>query len=82
VKRFVKKLLLGCYARTEFIRRPMRAELQAEMRSSVSGTFEEVRVVLEDLVTEVYRLQRQVSELQDEVARLRDPNESTFSQTR
>ena len=71
MKRLVKRLIRAAYRRTEFIRRPFRAELEAGLKSCVAGSFDEVRLVMEDLVAEVYRLQDQVSALKTEVASLR-----------
>ena len=72
MKRLVKRMLRALYRRTEFIRRPLREELEANLKTCVAGSFDEVRLVMEDLVAEVYRLQHQVAELRDEVSRLNE----------
>jgi hypothetical protein len=72
MKRLVKRALKAIYRRTEFLRRPIHAEFERSFKSCVSTSFDDVRVAMEDLVTEVYRLQAQVVELKDEVARLRE----------
>ncbi len=64
--------LKAIYARTEFLRRPVRKELEVLFKGCVSSSFEEVRLVMEDLVHEVYRLQDEVAGLREEVARLRE----------
>jgi len=71
MKRVVKRVLKALYRRTEFLRAPIRAEFETSFKGCVSASFDDVRVAMEDLVTEVYRLQAQVVELKDEVARLR-----------
>ena len=72
MKRLVKRVLKAIYRRTEFLRRPMRKELEALFKGCVASSFDEVRLVMEDLVLELYRLQDEVANLKDEVARLRD----------
>jgi hypothetical protein len=71
MKRMIKRAMRAVYRKTEFIRRPIRAELEAGLKTCVAGSFEEVRVVMDDLVSEVYRLQNQVADLRAEVATLR-----------
>jgi hypothetical protein len=71
MKRLIKRAMRAVYRRTEFIRRPIRAELEAGLKACVAGSFEEVRVVMDDLVSEVYRLQNQVADLRAEVTTLR-----------
>jgi hypothetical protein len=70
MKRFIKRAFRAAYGRTEFIRRPLREELEANLKACVSGSFDEVRMVMDDLVAEVCRLQNQVADLSVEVARL------------
>jgi hypothetical protein len=72
MKRLVKRTLKAIYARTEFLRRPIRKELEVLFKACVSSSFDEVRLVMEDLVLEVYRLQDEVAGLREEVARLRE----------
>jgi hypothetical protein len=72
MKRFIKRILRAGYRRTEFLRRPMRKELETLFKGCVASSFDEVRLVMEDLVLELYRLQDEVADLKDEVARLRD----------
>lgn len=72
MKRLVKRALKAVYRRTEFLRRPMRNELEVLFKGCVASSFDEVRLVMEDLVLELYRLQDEVAGLKDEVARLRD----------
>lgn len=72
MKRMVKRVLRAIYRRTEFLRRPMRKELEVLFKGCVASSFDEVRLVMEDLVLELYRLQDEVSGLKDEVARLRE----------
>ena len=74
MKRLLKRFIRAAYQKTESIRRPIREELEANLRTCVSGSFAEVRLVMDDLVAEVYRLQNQVSELSIEVARLNAAN--------
>ena len=74
MKRLVKRVLRALYRRTEFLRRPMRNELEALFKGCVASSFDEVRLVMEDLVLELYRLQDEVAGLKQEVARLRDGN--------
>ncbi len=78
MKRLLKRFLRNLYQRTEFIRRPIRAELEANLKTCVAGSFEEVRMVMDDLVTEVYRLQHQVAELKDEIAELKASDTSSL----
>ncbi|HEY2156073.1 MAG TPA: hypothetical protein VGH33_10620 [Isosphaeraceae bacterium] len=75
MKRLVKRVLKAIYARTEFLRRPVRKELEILFKGCVSSSFDEVRLVMEDLVLEVYRLQDEVAGLREEVARLREVDE-------
>ena len=70
MKRLIKRILKSIYGRTEFLRTPIRAELQSTLKVCVDHSFDEVRVVLEDLVREVYRLQNEVASLKSEVSRL------------
>jgi hypothetical protein len=70
MKRLVKRTLKAIYARTEFLRSPIRKELEVLFKGCVSSSFDEVRLVMEDLVLEVYRLQDEVTGLREEVARL------------
>ena len=72
MKRLVKRTLKAIYARTEFLRRPVRKELEILFKGCVSSSFDEVRLAMEDLVLEVYRLQDEVAGLREEVARLRE----------
>ncbi len=72
MKRLVKRTLKAIYARTDFFRRPIRKELEVLFKGCVSSSFDEVRLVMEDLVLEVYRLQDEVAGLREEVARLRE----------
>lgn len=72
MKRLVKRVLRAVYRRTGFLRRPIRKEFEALFKGCVAASFDEVRLVMEDLVVEVYRLQDEVSGLKDEIARLRD----------
>ena len=71
IKRFVKRVLMGLYRRTESLRRLLLAEFEANFRTCFASSFEEVRLSLDGLVAEVYRLQAQVEELREETARLR-----------
>ena len=77
MKRTLKRILLAVYRRTEFIRRPLRAELEANFKNCVTESFDEVRVAIDGLVAEVYRLQDQVTSLQAEVASLHEEREGT-----
>lgn len=72
MKRLVKRVLRALYRRTEPLRRPMHRELETLFKACVASSFDEVRLVMEDLVLEVYRLQDEVAGLREEVARLRD----------
>ncbi len=72
MKRLVKRILLALFRRMGFILRPLRNELEANLKICVAGSFDEVRVVLDDLVVEVYRLEQHVLDLRDEVARLNE----------
>lgn len=72
MKRFLKRVLRAAYRRTEPLRRPIRAELEANFKTCVSSSFDEVRLAMDGLVAEVYRLQDQVESLRAEVARLND----------
>ena len=76
MKRLVKCALKAIYRRTEFLRAPIRAEFETSFKTCISASFDDVRVAMEDLVTEVYRLQLQVVELKDEVAQLRQEERS------
>jgi hypothetical protein len=79
MKRLVKRTLKAIYARTEFLRRPIRNELAGLFKACVSSSFDEVRLVMEDLVLEVYRLQDEVAGLREEVARLREGEDDARS---
>jgi hypothetical protein len=72
MKRRIKRVLKALFARTEFLRRPLRNELESLFKGCVATSFDEVRLVVEDLVLEVYRLQDEVAGLREEVARLRE----------
>ena len=72
MKRLVKRMLRALYRRAEFLRRPMRKELEVLFKGCVASSFDEVRLVMEDLVLELYRLQDEVAGLREEVAQLRD----------
>jgi len=72
MKRLAKRIVRALYARSEFIRRPIREELEANFRACVASSFDEVRVVMDDLVAEVYRLQAQVGDLRAGVETLRE----------
>ena len=76
MKRQLKRILLAAYRRTEFIRRPLRAELEANFKTCVASSFDEVRIAMDGLVAEVYRLQDQVTSLREEVASLHAERES------
>ena len=65
------------YKRTELIRRPLRAELEANFKSCITSSFDEVRLAMDGLVAEVYRLQDQVASLQEEVASLHAEREGS-----
>lgn len=82
MKRLVKLVIKAVYRRTEFLRRPMRKELEVLFKGCVASSFDEVRLVMEDLVLELYRLQDEVAGLKDEVARLRDGDASDAEETR
>ena len=82
MKRLVKRVLKAIYRRTEFLRRPMRNELEVLFKGCVASSFDEVRLVMEDLVLELYRLQDEVAGLKDEVARLRGDDADEAEETR
>jgi hypothetical protein len=82
MKRLVKRVLKAIYRRTEFLRRPMRKELEVLFKGCVASSFDEVRLVMEDLVLELYRLQDEVAGLKEEVARLRDGDEASEDDVR
>jgi hypothetical protein len=76
MKRLIKRSLRALYRRTEFIRRPLRAELEALFKGCVATSFDEVRVVMEDLVIEVYWLRDEIDALKEEVALLREDDDA------
>jgi predicted nucleic acid-binding Zn-ribbon protein len=82
MKRLVKRILKAIYARTEFLRRPMRKELETLFKGCVASSFDEVRLVMEDLVLELYRLQDEVAALRGEVAELRGKADDNEEDTR
>jgi len=78
MKRLVKRILLALFRRMGFLLRPLRSELEANLKVCVAGSFDEVRLVMDDLVAEVYRLQRQVADLKDDLARLNEARDQEF----
>jgi hypothetical protein len=76
MKRLIRRAFKAVYRRMEFIRAPIRAEFSDQFKQCISVSFDDVRVAMEDLVGEVFRLQEQVAELRAEVIQLREEERS------